>query len=102
MNDHLGISEEKFASLNLSIKDVIKVLPLVGPGDETPKMKGSFVQKPFTYVNLLHYIDNCGPSFMIGQPEPRHKIAKAIFDKCDNARKVIVYSYIEWYEEQLP
>lgn len=101
MHDHLNISKEVYDKMRLSVAQVIKLLPLFGPSDEIPKHKGEHVRRPFSYINLLHYIDNCGPSFMIAQIQPRHKIAKALFDACDAQRKLIIYSYIEWYEEQL-
>lgn len=100
MHEHLNIPKSVYDELGLTAAEVIPVLPLFGPSDEVPKHKGDFVQRRFTYVNLLHYIDNCGPSFMLGQPNTRHKIAKAIFDSCDAARKLVVYGYIEWYDEE--
>lgn len=99
MNDHFGIPEKEFKKLGVSIADCIKCLPLFGPSDEHPKYKGDFVQRPFSHINLMHYIDNCGQIFMISQKKVGDKIAKAMFDSYDSKKKVQIFSYIDWYED---
>ena len=99
MHDHINIPEQAFKALNIDTAATIRALSLFGPSDEGPKHKGEFVSRRFNYINLLHYIDNKGPAFMIGQRTADQKIAKAIFDTLDASRKLVVYSYIEWIED---
>ena len=100
MHEHFRIPESNYDALKISIASAVACMKLFGPSDEGPKNKGNFVQKPFSYINLLHYIDNKGAAFMIAQKSPDQKIAKAMFDQLGAARKLIVYSYIEWTEDQ--
>jgi hypothetical protein len=91
-HEHFGIPPE--AVQNIPPKEQLRAMPHFSNGGN-----GS-TERPFSLINLMFYLDNCGPKFMDVQTCAHEKIAKAMFNSLSNKDKVQVYQYAEFLEEE--